>query len=231
MDLADLKHEAEENAASTDPIDRLHSAVAVARRVAALGDELIDHYVDAARSAGCSWAQVGEALGVTRQAAQQRQKNLVSRLGQRIAKAGAFTRFTTASRGVVVGAQQVARDRGHDHVGTEHVLLAIVAAPESRAVRALENMGVRAEVVRTTVDSRLEPGVAARRGHLPFDRESKRALEDALRAAMTLGHDHIGTEHLLVAVAGHGLAGDVLADLGVTPDRAREAVRALTAEE
>jgi hypothetical protein len=231
VDLADLKHEAEDNAASDDPIDRLHAAVTVARRVTALGDELVDHYVDAARRAGCSWAQVGEALGVTRQAAQQRQKNLVVRLGQRITKAGAFTRFTPPARGVVVAAQQVARERRHDRVGTEHVLLAIVAEPESRAVRALESMAVRPEVVRATVDARLEPGVTAKRGHLPFDRESKRALEDALRAALALGDDHIGTEHLLVAVAGHGLAGEVLGDLGVTPDRAREAVRALASEE
>lgn len=229
MDLSDLKHEADENAVSDDPIDRLHSAVTVARRVAALGDELIDEYVDAARRAGCSWAQIGAALGVSRQAAQQRQKNLVVRLGQRIAKAGHFTRFTTSSRSVVVEAQQVARERRHDRVGTEHVLLAIVGRHDSTAVEALAELSVRPEVVVATLDARMEPGVAPVKGHIRFDRDAKRALEDALRAAMTLEHDHIGTEHLLIAVAGNGLAGEVLADLGVTPERARQAVATVTA--
>lgn len=230
MDLGDLLQEADESAASPDPIDRLHAAVTVARRAAALGDELIDHYVDAARTAGCSWAQIGDVLGVTRQAAQQRRKGVAMRLGQRIAKPGAFTRFTIAARTAVVEAQQVARARRHDHVRPEHVLLAIVAQPDSVAVAALGDLGVRPEVVQATLDSRMEPGEAAPRGHLPFDPDSKRALEEALRAAMALDHHRIGTGHLLVALTGAGLAGDVLRDLGVTADGANEAVAAVVAE-
>jgi hypothetical protein len=231
MDLEELKREADAGALSDDPIDRLRSAVNVARRAAALSDELIDQYVDDARAAGCSWAQVGEALGVSRQAAQQRQKGLVVRVGKRIAKTGLFTRFTTGSRGSVVEAQQIARDRHHDHVGPEHVLLAIIARPDSHAVRALEHIGVRRDVIEATLEPRMPPGTAVVSGHMPFDRESKKALEGALRAAMSLGHHHIGTEHLLVAVADAGLAGEVLGDLGVTPERAREAVVAVLAEE
>ena len=110
---------------------------------------------------------------------------------------------------MVVEAQQVARDRRHDR-GTEHVLLAIVGRHDSTAVEALAELSVRPEVVVATLDARMEPGVAPVKGHIRFDRDAKRSLEDA-RAAMTLEHDHIGTEHLLIAVAGNGLAGEVLA--------------------
>ena len=230
MDLDDLKREADDNASSDAPLDRLASAVAVARRVAALGDELIDEYVDAARAADCSWAQVGEVLGVSRQAAQQRQAGLFGRLGKRIGQAGLFKRFTTPARTTVVDAQEAARLLGHDRIGTEHVLLSIARREDGVAAEVFRRTGVTAGDVEAAVMARTEPGAATSKGHIPFTREAKDALTLALRESLGLGHTYIGTEHILLALTATPPAGEVLAGLGLDHERVRAEVRAVLAE-
>jgi hypothetical protein len=230
MDLDDLKREADDNASSDAPLDRLASAVAVARRVSELGDQLIDDYVDAARAADCSWAQVGEVLGVSRQAAQQRQAGLLGRLGKRIGQTGLFKRFTIPARTTVVGAQQAARLLGHDRIGTEHVLLSIARREEGVAAEVLRRAGVTTGDVEAAVLARVEPGGTAPKGHIPFTTEAKDALALALRESLGLGHTYIGTEHILLALTATPPTGEVLAGLGLDHERVRTEVRAILAE-
>lgn len=229
MDLDDLKREADALAASDDPIARLQAAVTVSRRVSALGDQLIDHYVDGARTAGCSWAQVGDALGVSRQAAQQRQKGWLGRLTGAATSGGLFRRFTADARATVTDAQRIAHQLHHGHIGPEHVLLSVVGQDGSVAVTALIELGVSREMVEAALEPRLAPGTASGRGHIAFSPDAKKVLELALREALGLGHSYIGTEHVLLALTTVGPAGEALSSVGVTRDLAREAVVAVLA--
>jgi ATP-dependent Clp protease ATP-binding subunit ClpC len=174
---------------------------------------------------------VGEALGVTRQAAQQRQKGILGRLGDKLGNRGLFARFTDRARTAVVVAQEAARERSHDYIGTEHLLVGLVRPQDGIAVEALRRCGVTREAVEAAVDARVERGTGTPRGHIPFTPRSKKALELALREALDLGHNYLGTEHVLLALAaGDGVATDVLADLGVDHARAKAEVLAVLSE-
>jgi ATP-dependent Clp protease ATP-binding subunit ClpA len=124
-----------------------------------------------------------------------------------------FERFTAEARSVVVRAQDEARDLRHEHIGTEHVLLSLFAAPTSIAAQALRKLGVTAASVRAAIEEEVgcgkEPPIA---GHIPFTRRAKKILELALREALQLKHNYIGTEHILLAVEreGEGLAAKIL---------------------
>ena len=215
---------------STDALDRVAGAAAVKDQMERLGDELLDHFVKAARAEGCSWNQIGEALGVTRQAAQQRHGGgVLARLVEGL-RAGRFQRFTPRARAAVIEAQTVARDRGHDEVGTEHVLLALYeAGAQNLGAAALERLGVDRDSLGAFVDEAHPRTAATVRGHIRFGRDAKAALEGALSSAIDLGHNYIGCEHLLLGVVSveDGLGSRALAAQGVTPDSVRPAVEAV----
>jgi Clp amino terminal domain, pathogenicity island component len=223
VDLAQLISNIE--SAADDPIARVEAAAAVKQQIEAVGDELLDHFVNGARQQGCSWTQIGEALGVTRQAAQQRHGGLFSRLVKGL-KSRKFQRFTERARTAVIVAQTEARERNHDLIGTEHVLLGLVGDDATIAARALLRFGISRADIERLVDERAEPGPAPIRGHIPFTANSKRALELALREAIALGHNYIGTEHLLLGLrrTTDGLAGQFLAEHGVDYDELRAVV-------
>ncbi|HKH03916.1 MAG TPA: Clp protease N-terminal domain-containing protein [Acidimicrobiales bacterium] len=230
MDLDDLKREADRHASSDAPLDRLAAAVAVAQRVSELGDELIDDYVEAARAANCSWAQVGEVLGVTRQAAQQRQKSLMARMGRRIGSTGLFKRFTVTARTTVVGAQESARMLGHQQIGTEHVLMSLARREDGVAAEVFRRAGVTPDDVEAAVMSRSEPGGTPSKGHIRFTGEAKEALTLALRESLGLRHTYIGTEHILLALTATPPASETLAELGLDHERVKAEVTAILAE-
>lgn len=232
LDLAQLIALLESDV-TTDPIDRVAAAAALKDQMEHLGDELLDHFVKEARDSGCSWNQIGEALGVTRQAAQQRHgSGPLARIVEGL-RAGRFQRFTPRARAVVVAAQTEARDRGHDRVGTEHVLLALyTAAPGNLGAAALGRLDVSQEAVTAAIDAAHPPTDRRVRGHIRFGPDAKSGLEGALRAALELEHNYIGCEHLLIGVAGvdGGLASTVLADQGATPDRIFPVIETLVRE-
>jgi len=139
-----------------------------------------------------------------------------------------FERFGNRSRLVVVHAQEEARALHHSYIGTEHLLLALVHEPHSMGAAVLEAMGATEDRVRERLGHYM-PTVRAEdapSGHIPFTPRAKRVLELGLREALQLGHDFIGTEHLLLALIREedGLAGRTLRDLGVRLDAAREQV-------
>jgi Clp amino terminal domain, pathogenicity island component len=143
-----------------------------------------------------------------------------------------FERFTDRARRVVVLAQGEARDLGHNYIGTEHLLLGLIREGEGVAPRALEAMGIGLDAVRREVGEIIGQGEGAGQGeapqalHIPFTPRAKKALELSLREALQLGHNYIGTEHILLGLIreGEGVAAQVLVKLGADLNRARQQV-------
>ena len=224
LDLDTLIRSVEESAG--DELERVSSAALLKDSFEQLGDDLLDHFVAEARQAGRSWTHIGEALGVTRQAAQQRHSGLLDRLVGRL-REGRFKRFTPGARTAVVEAQAAARDRRHAYIGTEHVLIGLFAAGDGDvAVRALDRLGADRATVGRLIDTHAPRGETPVKGHIPFTPNAKKTLERALREALGLGHSHIGTEHIVLALrqVEEGVAAQVLADAGVTYDDLRTTV-------
>ena len=140
-----------------------------------------------------------------------------------------FERFTDRARRVVVLAQEEARMLNHNYIGTEHILLGLIHEGEGVAARALESLGVSLETVRLQVEEIIGQGQEAPSGHIPFTPRAKKVIELAGREAQDLGHNYIGTEHLLLGLIreGDGVAAQVLARLGVDLAAARLQVTGL----
>jgi ATP-dependent Clp protease ATP-binding subunit ClpA len=137
-----------------------------------------------------------------------------------------FERFTDRARRVVVLAQEEARRLNHNYIGTEHILLGLIREGEGVAAKALESLGISLEAVRAQVEQRIGQGQSAPTGHIPFTPRAKKVLELSLREALGLGHDYIGTEHILLGLIreGEGVAAQVLVKLGADLSRVRQQV-------
>jgi ATP-dependent Clp protease ATP-binding subunit ClpC len=140
-----------------------------------------------------------------------------------------FERFTDRARRVVVLAQQEARLLNHNYIGTEHILLGLIHEGEGVACRALESLSVSLEAVRQKVEEIIGQGEDTAAGHIPFTPRAKKVLELSLREALQLGHNYIGTEHILLGLVreGEGVAAQVLVKLGAGLERVREEVISL----
>src|SRR5450755_811427 len=137
-----------------------------------------------------------------------------------------FERFTDRARRVVVLAQEEARILNHNYIGTEHILLGLLREDEGVAAQALKALDISLETVRQQVEEIIGQGQQARSGHIPFTPRAKKVLELSLREALQLGHNYIGTEHILLGLIreGHGVAAQVLVRLGADLDRVRQQV-------
>src|SRR3989441_12998704 len=137
-----------------------------------------------------------------------------------------FERFTDRARRVVVLAQEEARMLNHNYIGTEHILLGLIHEGEGVAAKALESLGISLEAVRSQVEEIIGQGQAAPTGHIPFTPRAKKVLELSLREALQLGHNYIGTEHILLGLIreGEGVAAQVLQKLGADLNRVRQTV-------
>ena len=139
---------------------------------------------------------------------------------------GMFERFTDRARRVVVLAQEEARMLNHNYIGTEHILLGLIHEGEGVAAKALESLGISLEGVRQQVEEIIGQGQQAPSGHIPFTPRAKKVLELSLREALQLGHNYIGTEHILLGLIreGEGVAAQVLVKLGADLNRVRQQV-------
>jgi ATP-dependent Clp protease ATP-binding subunit ClpC len=137
-----------------------------------------------------------------------------------------FERFTERARRVVVLAQEEARALSHNYIGTEHILLGLIHENEGVAAKSLESIGISLDVVRTQVEEIIGEGRITPSGQIPFTPRAKKVLELSLRESMQLGHNYIGTEHILLGLIreGEGLGAQVLVKLGADLNRVRQQV-------
>jgi len=216
ISLADLIARLNEELPNSDELARISEARLRAQTLTDLGDQLLDHYVSKAKQAGASWSEIGDAIGVTRQAAQQRHTP------------APFEQFTDLNRHTIVLAQEAARTHKHDFIGTEHLLLGLLGEPRGLAYEVLVAKTESEQLIRDTIEEALPPaGAKALRGHIAFRPDSKAAIEQALRASADLGHDWVGTEHSLLGLirTEDSPAAQILRNLGFTSDELHETVR------
>src|ERR1700749_3290930 len=137
-----------------------------------------------------------------------------------------FERFTDRARRVVVLAQEEARMLSHNYIGTEHILLGLIHEGEGVAAKAVESLGISLDAVRQQVEEIIGQGQQAPSGHIPFTPRAKKVLELSLREALQLGHNYIGTEHILLGLIreGEGVAAQVLVKLGADLNKVRQQV-------
>ncbi|MFI5045638.1 MAG: Clp protease N-terminal domain-containing protein [Acidimicrobiia bacterium] len=209
--LQDLIRDVQHDAPDQAPLHRLETAAHMVQSMTDVGDAALGYFVDQARRSGHSWSEIGESLGVSKQAAQQRH---VVRTGGLTNVT--FERFTDRARRVVVRAQEEARLLDHNYIGTEHILLAQFSEPEGLAAQVLTEAGVSQESVRQAVRERVGEGPGTPEGHLPFTPRAIDVFTGALAAALELGHNYIGTEHLLFGIVRtEGLANEILQAAGL----------------
>ena len=204
----------------SDVLNQLSSAVLTAQHVSALADHLIGHFVDQARRSGASWTEIGASMGVTKQAAQKR---FVAKEPDLDAQQG-FARFTAAAGNVVVAAQEEARAAGNDQTTAAHLVLGLLAEPTDLGGRALLAGGTTSDDVRAAVA--LPPAVAEVPALIPYDASAKKALELTFREAVRLGAEHVGTEHVLLALLEIENGDGPLTSLGLTKASVDELVAA-----
>lgn len=188
------------NKVHDDALDRLADAVIAADHLGELADHLVGHFVDQARRSGASWTDIGRAMGVTKQAARKRFVSKGPGEPSEIDVNDGFGRFTPRAKNVVIAAQTEAHARGNDEIGPGHLVLGLLADPDALAAKTLVAQGVEIDVLRQAVISALPPRAEQVPALIPFDATARKALELTFREALRLGHNYVGTEHVLLAL-------------------------------
>ncbi|WP_055599757.1 Clp protease N-terminal domain-containing protein [Streptomyces aureus] len=206
-----------------DALDQLSDAVIAADHLGDVADHLIGHFVDQARRSGASWTDIGRSMGVTRQAAQKR---FVPKDpdAEKMDPSAGFGRFTPRARNVIVSSQNEAKSAGNDEITPGHVALGLLAEPEGLAVLWIASRGVTPERLREAVTATLPPPAAEVPALVPYDAAAKKVLELTFREALRLGHNYVGTEHILLALMEHEDGTGVLADLGLDKETAERQI-------
>lgn len=200
-----------------EPLDQLTDAVLAAEALGDIADHLIGHFVDQARRSGASWTEIGKCMGVTKQAAQKRFVPRTPTDTAALDPSAGFSRFTERARNVIVEAQNKAHAAGNPEILPMHLILGLFADPTGLAARLLADQGVDVAAVGNGMP--LPPGVDGVPALIPFDSRAKKALELTFRQALRLGHNYVGTEHLLLALYEEEDADGVLHGLGIDWER------------
>jgi len=214
-----------------DALAQLSDAVYVGEHLGEVADHLIGHFVDQARRSGASWTEIGKSMGVTKQAAQKRfvpkgdgdSSGAIERV---------YGRYTDRARHVVVEAQKAAMEHASDSIDTVHVVLGLLSEPAALAAGAIIAQGVTLDAVRSACLDRLPAPVDPVPSPLPFSAAAKKTLELTLREGLRLGHNYIGTEHILLALLeqGEGAGFEILDGLGVRKPAAEAKIEEVLAE-
>jgi hypothetical protein len=201
------------------PLEHLSDAVGIASRLDEQSDSLIGYFVDQARSSGAPWSQIGASMGMSKQAAQKR--FVLNDQGPTSA-AERFSRFTPRARAALAAAGRAAETADAKTVDIPHLIAGLLTEPDGLAVKALRRLDATNQVIHDALrigpadSANLDSDPAALRA-LELSEATKAALRAALKAALELRHNYIGTEHLLVGVvSGRGPAVDALAEIGVS---------------
>ena len=199
----------------TDALEQLTDAVLAAEHLGEVADHLIGHFVDQARRSGASWTDIGTSMGVTKQAAQKRFVPKADTAG--IDPNEGFARFTPRARTAVVAAQTAARDAENIEIGPEHLIVGLLGDTESLAIAILAAHGVEPDQIRAAIT--LPPATGQALDLVPFSGPAKKVLELTFREALRLGHNYIGTEHILLALLESEDGDGPLHGLGIDKDR------------
>jgi hypothetical protein len=223
VNLRKLIEQLDVDLAGSDALAKVTEAQQRARTLSGIGDQLIDHFVSKARESGASWSQLGDALGVSKQAAQQRWVP---------GNPANFGRFTERARHVVVLAQERARELRHGQVDTEHLLLGLIAEEGGVGGRVVIAAAGSQEAAEQTVRAALTPGSENPPTHIPFTEHNKAVLQATLSEALGLGHNYIGTEHILLGLlkVPEGRAAQLLTQMGLTYQEAHAQVTRILEE-
>src|ERR1700733_6481944 len=225
------------------PLGNMSDAVTVTAQLTDQADSLIGHFVDQARRSGASWSQIGASMGVSKQAAQQRFVPRGPVQGLQMPRGpGDFSRFTLRARNVLTAAEDLAQAADAAVIGPEHLAVGLLAEPEGIAARAIAGLGVSAGQLRSAFGAPdlagtgnapagepAEGGPVAAR--VPLGPGALATLKGALRSALRLGHNYIGTEHILLGLLSlGGPVTDAFTGLGLPPARAEELIMAEMAD-
>ncbi|MFK4865851.1 Clp protease N-terminal domain-containing protein [Streptomyces sp. CSMPJR101] len=200
-----------------EPLDQLQDAVIAADHLGEVADHLIGHFVDQARRSGASWTDIGRSMGVTRQAAQKR---FVPKEGNDLDPQQGFGRYTPRARNVVMAAHNEAIAARNPEGRPEHLVLGLLAEPDGIAARAITARGVLLDTVRQAAAEALPPAADEIPELIPYGSGAKKVLELTFREALRLGHNYIGTEHILLALLEFENGSGVLSELGLTKEDA-----------
>ncbi|MDV9178795.1 Clp protease N-terminal domain-containing protein [Streptomyces sp. W16] len=194
------------------PLDQLQDAVIAADHLGDVADHLIGHFVDQARRSGASWTDIGRSMGVTRQAAQKR---FVAKDSADLDLSQGFSRYTPRARNVVMAAHNEAVAARNPEGRPEHLVLGLLAEPDAVAGKAITTQGVLLDAVRQAATAALPPAAEEVPDLVPYGPDAKKVLELTFREALRLGHNYIGTEHILLALLEHENGEGVLNGLGI----------------
>ncbi|MFD0365275.1 Clp protease N-terminal domain-containing protein [Nocardia sp. GCM10030253] len=183
-----------------DVLEQLSDAVVAAGHLGEVADHLIGHFVDQARRSGASWTDIGASMGVTKQAAQKRFVPKAPGDAAAMDPNAGFAKFTPRARAVVMASQEAARTAGNAEIGIEHLVLGLLSEPEGLGAQAIVVQGCSLETVRELATAGLPARVDEVPPLIPFGPEAKKVLELTFREALRLGHNYIGTEHVLLAL-------------------------------
>ncbi|CAM5530781.1 hypothetical protein [Streptomyces afghaniensis 772] [Streptomyces afghaniensis] len=204
-----------------EPLEQLQDAVLAADHLGEVADHLIGHFVDQARRSGASWTDIGKSMGVTRQAAQKR---FVPKESADLDPSQGFNRYTPRARNTVMAAHNAAKSARNAEGVPEHLVLGLLAEPDGLAAKALVEQGVSLDTVREAATAALPPAVEEAPELVPYGQAAKKVLELTFREALRLGHNYIGTEHILLALLEHENGEGVLSGLGIGKERTEQYV-------
>ncbi|MFF5310457.1 Clp protease N-terminal domain-containing protein [Streptomyces massasporeus] len=207
-----------------EPLDQLQDAVIAADHLGDVADHLIGHFVDQARRSGASWTDIGKSMGVTRQAAQKR---FVPKESADLDPSQGFSRYTVRARNVVMTAHSESKAARNAEGVPEHLVLGLLAEPEGLAAKAIIEQGVPLDRVREAATAALPPAVDEVPELVPYGQAAKKVLELTFREALRLGHNYIGTEHILLALLEHENGEGVLSGLGIGKEQTERYVAAV----
>jgi hypothetical protein len=205
------------DASSADPLDQLATASQTVAELEAVGDSVLSHFVDQCRRSGRSWSEISTALGVSKQAAHKRFSPATASL----------ERWTPRAQSALRAAAEAARAFGHDYIGTEHLLFGLFEPAGGIAARILDELGfTRVKVEEQILAVAPRAAATATGTDLPYTLGAAEALGRTVSAALGLGHNYIGTEHLLLALFGgpDELASKILANGGAKYDDVKKRV-------
>ena len=196
-----------------DPLERLTDAMFAADHLGDLADHVVGHFVDQARRSGASWTEIGRSMGVTKQAARKR---FVPKELNDLNPEQGFSRYTPRARNVVIESQNAAHAAGNAEITTTHLSLGLLAQAGSVGADAIAAQGIDLPEAIERLRATLPPAADDLPALVPFDLNARKALELTYREALRLGHNYVGTEHLLLALLAAEDDGP-LAALGIDP--------------